>query len=306
MTLAINLDTMQFGNGAGSIKTVEQVAKACKTPMTRITVGSITAKPRLGNIGDTYYFHPHNHWSLNSLGLPNAGSEQYVDVWLPEMVQIAHDAGKKLWASISPFSAEECGQMTEQCFDAGVDGVEINGSCPNVWKDTERKAIPALDPEAAAEMFRMVERYTGSLDEVSFKLSPTIDSTLLKQLATVFCEFGVAQMVCCNAKADQEGTRVGGEPALAFRTDETDRVVKHKGGLGGTGVSFVNKRCAEILHEYMPHARILGIGGIFTGADAERYLEVGCCGFQSTTGYLEYGGKVFVDILMHLANKVEA
>ncbi len=300
----VSLETMPFGNGAGTIKFPDQVMKASRGPMSRITVGSITAKPRDGNSGDVYYFHPQKQWSLNSLGLPNPGMEVYKK-WLPAMVDIAHGTGKTLWASISPFSPEECGEMAQACLEAGVDGVEINGSCPNVYQEGRRKAIPALDPSAAEEMFRVLGRYVESMDRISFKLSPTRDKHLLSRLAVVFNTYDIRQLVCCNAKADQEGTRVDGKPALAFRSSAEDQV-RHQGGLGGSKVFTENLRVAKAMRGLMPEADIIGIGGILTGVDAELYLELGCIGFQSTTGYLEFGNHLFVEILMHLSDKVLA
>lgn len=303
--MQLNLEKLIIGNGAGSIKHLDEVKRAAKSPMTRITVGSITAKAREGNVGDVYYYHPQEQWSLNSLGLPNRGMTVYSQL-LPEMVKIAHGSGKQLWASISPFSPEECGQMADDCLVCGVDGVEINGSCPNVWNNGRRKAIPALDPSAAAEMFQVVGLYIGSMEQVSFKLSPTTDRELLIKLAKVCGEYQVEQLVCCNAKPDQEGTRVDGKPALAFRASEQDPEFKHLGGRGGHPSLEENLWVTRVMRDYLPRATLIGIGGIFTGADAELYLQSGATGIQSTTGYVEFKEQLFVDILMYLAEKVSA
>jgi dihydroorotate dehydrogenase len=292
-----DLEKRIFGNGAGSIKTLEHVKKACRGAMTRITVGSITASERAGNSGDVYYFHPQEFWSLNSLGLPNRGMPAYRSL-LPEMVAIAHGAGKELWASISPFSPEECAHMTAECLECDVDGVEVNGSCPNVWEGGKRKAIPALDPEAAEEMFAAVARKIGTMDKVSFKLSPTRDPGLLLSLARVIDQYGIPLLVCCNTKPDQYDTRVDGKPALAFRSSEGEEM-RHTGGLAGSRVLDDNAWVARVMRSYSS-AAIIGVGGVFTGADAERYL-LNCIGIQSTTGYLEFGEQLFVDMLIYLS-----
>ncbi len=300
----MDLEKLIIGNGGGSVKTLAQVKAACKTPMTRVTVGSITLHARPGNTGETYYFHPQRFWSLNSLGLPNIGIEAYGEQWR-EMLAVAHGEGKELWANISPFSSEECAAMTDRLLCAGLDGVEINGSCPNVWVDGKPKKIPALDPEAADDMFRTTAVCVGNLSQVSFKLSPTRDLDLLKQLVGVFKQHQVGTLVACNTKGGQRGVRVDGRQALAFKADN-DPTTRHEGGLAGTAIKSDALFLASHLVQMMPEACVIGLGGIFTGADADDYLDAGCLGIQSTTGYMEFGGQLFVDILMHLSDKVPA
>jgi len=48
--------------------------------------------------------------------------------------------------------------------------------------------------------------------------------------------------------------------------------------------------------------RITGVGGIFDAADAYEYLEAGASAFQCTTGYIEYGNRVFESILPGLSD----
>lgn len=304
----VPINKLVFGNGAGSIKTLEQVKRAAKGPMTRITVGSITMEPRLGNTDDVYYFHPQDFWSMNSLGLPNIGIEAYGPLWR-DMVGIAHDAGKELWASISPFSPHECAEMVDLLLFAGLDGVEINGSCPNIWDGGKRKAIPALDPAAAEEMFAAVAEKVvgvGASAPISFKLSPTRNLTMLSELAVVLAKYNVTRLVCSNTIPDQERMRVDGRPALAFRSSDADLEIKHKGGLAGSAVLEESLFVCDVMRDLIPTADIIGVGGIFNAADAKRYLDLGCGGFQSTTGYLEFKEQLWVDILMGLELDIEA
>jgi dihydroorotate dehydrogenase (fumarate) len=299
----IDLTKMPLGNGGGSVKTLDDVIKACKAPMTEIEVGSITMNERPGNTGETYYFHPQDFWSLNALGLPNLGSGYYFE-HLPEMVERAHDAGKKLRANIAPFSPEECGQMAAMCLEAGADSVVINGSCPNVWDGGAHSVIPALHPRSANALFEGTKRHIGSFEHTWFKLSPTEDLTLVRELAAVFRSYGIRKLVCCNTKGGQR-RQVDGKDVLAFRATGNDALL-HEGGLAGTGVQKENlaTACAFILN--MPGAEVIGLGGIFNGFDASEYLDAGCVGVQMTTAYLEFGGQVFVDVLSYLSDKVPA
>ncbi len=301
-----DLSTMLFGNGAGSIKDIDAVIKACKGPMSRIMVGSITAQRRTGNIGDTYYFHPQERWSINSLGLPNIGMDEYKKT-LPYMAQKAHEYGKQLWASVSGFTPQEYAQMTAACFKAGVDGVEINLSCPNVWGGSERKIIPALDWNLTYEIVAAIRAELGELwddrrKRIALKLSPTDDYDLIKRLVTTAVGTRIGSLTIGNTLPDQERSREDGKPALAFRSDESDKVLKHKGGLAGSGVKHANFAMIRKMRTLVPpYIRLDAAGGIFDDEDAFEALQAGATGFMCTTGYLEFGNRLFEPILSKLA-----
>lgn len=299
----MDLEKLIIGNGAGSIKLPDQVRRACNSAMTRITVGSITEKPRDGSLGEVYYFHPQEQWSLNSLGLPNPGIVAYRNS-LPIMVKTAHDAGKELWASVAGFSPVEYANMTAACFQAGVDGVELNLSCPNVWSGSEHAQMPSLNPTLALEIISTVGAVAGVGRNIAVKISPTADADLLQHLADVIkASKIVSQVTACNTIPNQSGKRVDGKQALAFRSDENDKDVKNVGGLAGSGCIEANVHTVKYLRPLLPaEIKIIGCGGIFTGGDVRRYLSAGADGFQCTTSYLEYREPVFTDILMLLSD----
>lgn len=304
----ITLDKLIFGNGAGSIKTMQHVVEACRGPMTRITVGSITKEERAGNVGDVYYFDPTEKWSMNSLGLPNIGIAKYRDT-LPYMVQKAHEHGKELWASVSGSSPEENLEMALSCWYDGVDGVELNLSCPNVWGPSGRKAIPALDWELTYKIVVEIRGRVGGAEwdklrhRLALKLSPTDDEELINKLAIITANHGIGWLTIGNTIPDQERLREDGKPALAFRSNDQDTVVKHKGGLAGSAVKKANTAMVRALRLLLPEQfRITGVGGIFDAADAYEYLEAGASAFQCTTGYIEYGNRVFESILPGLSD----
>ncbi len=304
------LSTMRFGNGAGSIKRMDEVIKACKGPMNRIMVGSITKEPRVGNIGETYYFDQQKKWSMNSLGLPNIGMSEYERA-LPYMAQKAHEYGKELWASVSGFTPQEYALMAVACFKTGVDGVEINLSCPNVWGPGGRKIIPALDWNLTYEIVATIrgelgEHWGACRPRIALKLSPADDKDLIERLTIVAANAGIGSLTIGNTLPDQERFREeDGRPALAFRADESDQALKHKGGLAGSGVKKYNLAMVRAMRPLVPpQIRIDAAGGIFDGEDAMEYIEAGASGFMCTTGYLEFGNRLFEPILAKLADSL--
>ena len=76
-----------------------------------------------------------------------------------------------------------------------------------------------------------------------------------------------------------------------------------QGGLAGSAVKKANIEMIRRLRALLPEqVSINGVGGIFDAADAYEHLEAGACAIQCTTGYLEYGNKVFEPILQGLAD----
>ncbi len=297
----VKLEDLVIGNGAGAVKTMHDVAAACRSAATRITVGSATLHARAGNIGDTYYFHPVDLWSLNTLGLPNIGMDEYDHV-LPYMADKAHEAGKKLWFSVAGFTPEEYATMTARAFKAGVDGVELNLSCPNVWGKSGRKAIPAFDKEMLRRIYgevgtAMSQLYTRA--SISAKASPTNDVDMLNMFAETTAADGlVCEVVGFNTKGAQRRLRQDGKEALSFRTDDNDPDTKHEGGLAGAALTQETPLRIKLLRDMLPSSiSVIALGGIFNGAHASNVLTAGASGFMCTTAYVEYGPKILSDIL---------
>ena len=302
----IKIEDLIVGNGAGAVKTTQDVIKACKSAATRITVGSATLDPRAGNIGDTYYFHPMDCWSLNTLGLPNVGMHEY-DQLLPQMVQEAHNNGKELWFSVAGFSPEEYADMTRRAFMAGVDGVELNLSCPNVWGKNGRKAIPAFDAEMLKRIYGAVADALPSKSVgkyISAKASPTDEIEKIADFAEVTIASGlICEVMAGNTKAGQRRWRQDGKEALSFRTDEADPQVKHEGGLAGAALTTETPTHTKQLCDMLsPSIRIIALGGIFNGVHAFNNIEAGAKGFMCTTAYIEYGQGILSNILEGLSD----
>lgn len=297
----MNIENLKFGNAAGTVKTLVEVEKACKSSMTEITVGSITVKEIKGNTPDsgtgrTYYYHPSEGWSLNSLGLPNMGLTEYCRV-LPEMVLMAHSAGKDLRASVAGFSPDDYALLTEECFGLGVDEVELNLGCPNVWGKEGQKPIASYHPELAASILQAVnERDPVSARRIAVKISPVEEIRVLHRLLDVVMDSGfVTRIVGTNTIPNQDRLAEDRSPALSFNNGN------HLGGLAGSAIFENALRVMELVWQYT-EARIelTSVGGISSGATAHQHLRR-TSGFQCATAYWERGPRLFSEILEELS-----
>lgn len=303
----MNINSLSVGNAAGTIKTTLDVEKACaRNAMTAVTVGSVTLKPKGGNVADLgggriYYYDQDGGWSLNSLGLPNIGFEEYMKLF-PEMAKRIHAASKEFRVSIAGESADEYADMAAECYKLGVDRVELNLGCPNVWgTDGSQKPIPSYHPEVARRILLIVRSRLPKGKKVDVKISPVEHAHKLRVLAEMFGDVHcVCNVVGTNTIPNQNRKDSDGNPALSFNDGN------HLGGLAGSPLYADSLRVHRKMREHLPKSiDYIAVGGLSHGANVYKHLELGAVGFQSGTGYYEQGPAVFTPILSQLAELVE-
>lgn len=298
----MGLDTLIVGNAAGLAPTYNDVDRLCLSAVTRVTTGPVTLLPREGNGGQTYAFNQRLRASANSRGLPSLGVEKLTYV-LPAMLARCTQAGKELRVSLAGFDVNDWAQLVVLCGTLGIQNIELNFGCPNVWGESGRKPIPSYDPELALAILDTLIPIAKWHNELSIgvKISPVESDATLSNLADAIIASGiVSEVVGCNTIPDQDLLLEDGSHALAF-TIEGDPTVRHVGGLAGAPLKARSLKIVELLHLWLPNdMRVIGCGGIFTGEDVQDYLEADAAGFECGTAYAEYGPKIFSEILQQL------
>ena len=279
-------------NAAGTCKSVEDVAELARCAVAAITVGSITVAARAGNGGATY--HSDDGYSLNALGLPNRGLGYY-RARLPEMVRLAHAAGKPLVVSIAGFAVEEYAEAAATVAAAGVDLLELNLACPNVWDGGAQKRIACFDPGQTAAICAAVgEALTTTPVPYGVKISPFSDPAALAGLAEVLAKAaadgGGPRYVCTSNTFPN---------ALAF--DDAGRAVigVELAGLAGPALRPVALGQIRQLRQLLPATiELVGAGGVTTGRDVADFLRAGASAVQLATAFWNREGDpaVFGDI----------
>ncbi len=297
--MANNLSTVLAGirlehplmNAAGTCKHIKEVERLARSAVAAIMVGSFTLKSREENSGTTYWSGPIS--SLNSLGLPNNGA-QYYRKHLPVMVAIAHEAKKPLFASAAGFFPEEYTELAAIAFAAGVDGVELNLGCPNVWQDDEQKRIACFDPLLVAEILKCVEERVGKDARIFVKISPFSDPIALAEVACAISEWDVVKAV----------TAVNTFPnAFAFSANGKPQITPANGlaGLAGPALKPIGLGQVRQLRALLPERiQVIGVGGISTGGDIQEYLDAGATAVQVATAFVNRHEQVFSSLLMEL------
>lgn len=274
-------------NAAGTCKSLEEVKALARTPIAAIMVGSITVEPRPGNRGDTYWSGP--AYSLNSMGLPNNGAAYYKQ-HIPKMVAEAHGVGKPLFMSVAGFSPGEYADLANLASEGGVDLIELNLGCPNVWHKTTQERIACFDPILVAAVLQEIEDMLGVDAKVSVKLSPFSNPFALAEVARVISKSKVVKAV----------TAVN---TFANTLDCQSRITPNNGlaGLAGPAIKPIGLGQVCQLRNLLPaRIQIIGVGGISCAQDVLDYQRSGAAAVQIATAYIDRGYKIFNSILSEL------
>ena len=128
-----------------------------------ITTKTITLKPRAGNPPPRIY--ESECGVLNSVGLENPGLAVFIEKKLPEIQKLS----TKCIVSVGGFSDKEYAQVVRTLTkEKGVDGLEINLSCPNL----KLKKLVSQDAKATYSLTKVLRKITKK--PLFIKITPEV------------------------------------------------------------------------------------------------------------------------------------
>ena len=247
-------------------------------------VGAIISKgltplPRSGNNGVRVAETPGG--MLNCIGLENPGIDVFLRDILSKVRQEAPDTA--FIANFSAGTVEDYGMMAAKLDVDGVDGVEVNISCPNV---KEGGIVFGTDPRAAAAVTEAVKKNTKK--PVIVKLSPNV--TDITVMAKAVEEAGADAIALINTLTGMVIDIRTRRPLLGNIT----------GGLSGPAVKPIAVRMVWQVAQAVK-IPILGLGGITCGEDAVEFLLAGASA-------VAVGAENFVhpDAVVRIAEDIDA
>ena len=221
-----------------------------------------TLKPRSGNPQPRLIEMPFG--LLNSVGLENIGVEAVIKdkapVWarwrVPVIVNIAGE------------TVEEYGEVASRLEGvAGVRGIEVNISCPNV---TAGGIEFGTSPQLAAEVTKTVKAKTTL--PVIVKLSPNVSDIV--EIAQAVVAAGADAISLINTVRGMSIDVAVRKPALG----------NISGGLSGPAIKpialYMVHKVAKVVD-----ITVIGCGGIVTGSDAIEFLTAGATAVQVGTAH---------------------
>lgn len=217
-----------------------------------IVVKGLSLEPRSGNPSPRIMETPCG--MLNAIGLQNIGVRAFIDDKLPYLRQL----DVAVIANIFGETADEYRRVAEVLSGAeGVDGIEVNISCPNV----KRGGIAfGARPDVAAEVTSTVRRETDL--PLIVKLTPNV--TDITEVARAVEEAGADALSLINTIT---GMAIDIETRLP-------RLANVTGGLSGPAIRPIALRMVwQVV--CCVHIPVIGIGGIMTAGDALEFLIAG-------------------------------
>lgn len=232
-----------------------------------VVLKGVTLNPKIGN-------PPHRivettAGMLNSIGLQNIGARELV-----------RKVNERLWklpihiiANVNGATVDEYAQVCEILVEAeSIKAVELNISCPNV----QRGGIEfGLNAETAMEVVKAAKSVWKK--PLWVKLSPEPQN--IADIAEACIEAGADALCLCNTF-----------PAMAVDFSQlppSPSLGTTFGGLSGPAIKPIVLRkvflVAQRLKQKDLTVPIIGVGGIWTGADVLEYFAVGSTAVQIGT-----------------------
>lgn len=214
----------------------------------------LSAKPMRGN-APWRIFETHGGM-LNAIGLQNIGARAFVEEKLPLLRQYS----TRIIPNVFGYSIDEYIEAIRILEDGdGIDGYELNISCPNVKAGGESFANNARQ---AAEVTAVVKRAASSGRPVIVKLSPNV--TDIAEVARAVEDAGADALSLIN-------TAVG--MAIDIHT-RRPRIANVTGGLSGPAIKPIAVRCVFQAYRAVK-IPLVGIGGIAMAEDALEFIIAG-------------------------------
>jgi dihydroorotate dehydrogenase subfamily 1 len=213
-------------------------------------------------------------------------SDRPIENWLEEFKRCKdQNPNGILIASIM----EECNrdawiEIVERCQDAGVDGFELNFSCPHGLPERKMGSAMGEDPEILLEVCGWVTSATKR--PVWAKMTPNI--THIEDPARAALKSG-----CQGVSAINTIRCVIGINLETLRPEPTVEGYTTPGGYSSKAVRPIALRmCMELgtmIKNEFPGRSLSGIGGVETGEDAAQFILVGASTVQVCTGVMKFG-----------------
>ncbi|MEP7077149.1 MAG: quinone-dependent dihydroorotate dehydrogenase [Acidobacteriota bacterium] len=257
-----------------------------------VEVGTVTLEPQPGNEKPRLFRLPDDQALINRLGFNNQGAKTVAGRLekITRKCVLGVNIGKN-----KDVPNEEAVENYLQCFGVVrdvADYVVVNVSSPNTPNLRELQQTENLEDLLTAVQLQNVRKTEGKAPKpLLVKIAPDLSEAEIEGIVDVCISLNVAGIIATNTTIGRGG----------LRTPDLEKF--GRGGLSGKPLS---NRSTEVISQIYRYSSgklpIVGVGGIFTAADAFEKIAAGASLLQAYTGFV-YGGPSFaVDVNMGLAN----
>ena len=250
-----------------------------------VELGTLTPKSQPGNDKPRLFRLPQDEALINRMGFNNEGVEAAVERLKSKNTNIiiGGNIGKN-----KVTSNEDAASDYLKCFEALFDYVDyfvVNVSSPNT---PNLRALQ--DKEPLKELLKSVMDLNNSKKNpkpVLLKIAPDLTNEQLDDIIEIVAETKIQGVVATNTTIDKS--------KLKTSKEEVDRI-----GAGGLSGKPLKDRSTEVIRYLSEKSSksfpIIGVGGIYSGADAIEKLNAGASLVQVYSGFIYEGPQLIKDI----------
>jgi dihydroorotate dehydrogenase subfamily 1 len=213
-------------------------------------------------------------------------SDRPIEIWLEEFKRCKdqNPDGVLIASIMEEYRKDAWFEIVERCQDVGVDGFELNFSCPHGLPERKMGSAMGQDPEILLEVCGWVTKATKL--PVWAKMTPNI--TRIEDPACAALTAG-----CHGVSAINTLRCVIGIDLQTLRPEPTVEGYSTPGGYSSKAIRPIALRmCMEVgkmIREQFPDRSLSAIGGVETGEDAAQFILVGAHTVQVCTAVMKFG-----------------
>ncbi|MDJ0686933.1 MAG: quinone-dependent dihydroorotate dehydrogenase [Xenococcaceae cyanobacterium MO_188.B32] len=262
-------------------------------------VGAVTFHAQPGNPRPRLFRLPKDKAALNRLGANNLGAAVMADTlqqtWArqPRQIPIGINLCKSKIAPLEQAAEDYVGSF--KLLQDWADYFVVNVSSPNTPGLRSLQAGEQLEPILSA-----LQTVNEENKPLLVKISPDLDWEAIAAIITLAKSYRLAGIIATNTTTSREG----------LRTDILEATGNHiKDEMGGISGAPIKQRSTEVIRfiwqETKGEIPIIGVGGIFTAADAWDKITAGASLLQVYTGWVYQGPWMVKNILTGLLKRLE-
>lgn len=282
------------GLAAGLDKNGEHIDSLAALGFGFIEVGTVTPRPQPGNPAPRLFRIPEARAIVNRMGFNNDGVERLLDNIARARYRgiLGINIGKNFDTPIE--RAAEDYLYCLRKVHAAASYVAVNISSPNTADLRQLQQSDQLDRllDTLTEENRKLAARHGKTVPLTVKIAPDLNAGEIGQMAASFVRHGVDAVIATNTTLSRDGVE-----GLANS--------EQAGGLSGAPLKVRSTAVLrELARSFGDRIPIIGVGGIFSAADAHEKLDAGASLVQLYSGLIYEGpglaGRIAADLAAQL------
>jgi dihydropyrimidine dehydrogenase (NADP+)/dihydropyrimidine dehydrogenase (NAD+) subunit PreA len=213
-------------------------------------------------------------------------SDRPFNIWIEEFKKCKdlHPDGGLIASVMEEYRKDAWIEIIERCQDAGVDGFELNFSCPHGLPERKMGSAMGEDPDILQEVCGWV--MSAAKKPVWAKMTPNI--THIEEPSRAALRGGASGISAINTLRCVMGVNLE-----TLRPEPSVEGYTTPGGYSSKAVRPIALRMvmeiAQLIRAEFPGRSVSGIGGIESGDDAAQFILLGADTVQVCTGVMKSG-----------------